>query len=163
MVVYSGIYVVAAFAFWYTDVAADGTHLVSLYNSFYWCIVTLGTVGYGDIVPTTTQAKNVTMIVIVTQIFLLGFLISAVVSTVTEQAQQQSLGLYGTTLHDHFVVIGDTPVGAAAVCGAVGQGPKGGRGHRQGRDDVPKILARTNRIECSPPMALSRSPQSSSG
>lgn len=88
---------------------------VSLFNSLYWSIVTLGTVGYGDVVPTNDAAKLLTTGVIATQVFLLAYLITVITTAVQEQAQDRALGTYGTRMRGHIVVAGYSAVGRAAV------------------------------------------------
>ncbi|EQD80962.1 Ion transport 2 domain protein, partial [mine drainage metagenome] len=51
--------IVASFGFYLLE---DGA--VSPLNSIYWAIVTLSTVGYGDVIPTTFWAKVFTIAVI---------------------------------------------------------------------------------------------------
>ncbi len=110
LVAFGAVYVVASVGFF----ALDASHQ-SLFNSFYWAIVTLGTVGYGDIVPTTPDAKLLTMGVVVTQIFLLGYLLSVISSEGAAESQRRALGLLGTDLKDHVVVLGASGVARAAV------------------------------------------------
>lgn len=62
---------------------ATGTivyHLIekwSFVDAFYFCIVTLATVGYGDLVPKTTVGKLFTTAYIVVGIAILGAFINA--------------------------------------------------------------------------------------
>ena len=44
----------------------------SFINSLYFCVVTLGTVGYGDITPTTDAAKLFTVIYIIVGLSVIG-------------------------------------------------------------------------------------------
>ncbi|MCI4317261.1 MAG: NAD-binding protein, partial [Thermoplasmata archaeon] len=87
----------------------------SLGTSFYWAIVTLSTTGYGDVVPLSAAARAMTTVLLFGQIFLGGYLISVITSTVIDERQQEALGTLGTDMHDHIVVLGYTAVGQAAV------------------------------------------------
>lgn len=115
IIVFGSVYVASSLLFY----AFERTTILSgpngLFLSFYWGIVTLSTLGYGDIVPTNDPARIVTMGTLFIQIFLLGYLISVIASIVTSEQQKRGLGLLGTNLKDHIVVLGYTDVGRAAV------------------------------------------------
>lgn len=110
LLLFGTVYVVAALFFY----VFDGSK-VGLFNAFYWSIVTISTVGYGDVVPITAAAKLVAMGTLFLQIFLLGYLISVITTTVSEQTQRRALGTLGTDMKDHIVVLGYSDVGRAAV------------------------------------------------
>jgi voltage-gated potassium channel len=109
LAVFGGVWVFAAVGFYHYQ----GT--VTLFESFYWAIVTLSTIGYGDIVPTTTAARSFTILVAASQLFLLGYLISVITTVVGEESQRRLLGTLGTDFTGHVVVLGYGPVGSAAV------------------------------------------------
>ena len=57
------------------EVPGDGARLhpfQSIPHSFWWCVVTLTTVGYGDVVPATAQGKVVASFAMVTSVFILA-------------------------------------------------------------------------------------------
>lgn len=110
IVIFLGVYVGAGLLFFLLEQGRYG-----LFDSLYWSIVTLGTVGYGDIVPTEWTAKVLTTLVIFTQIFLLAYLFTLITSAVTEESQRRALGMHGTSLTNHIVVLGYSGVGRAAV------------------------------------------------
>lgn len=60
----------------------------TLFEALYWSIVTISTVGYGDITPTTTEGRIVSMLVITTGIAVLAFTTSLVVSAFTEKLDE---------------------------------------------------------------------------
>ncbi len=117
LAVFAGVYVASSLLFYLFERSSGMTP----FNAFYWAIVTISTAGYGDIVPTNTYAKLDAMATLFIQIFLLGFLISVISGAVASEQEKRSLGLLGTDLKDHIVVLGYTSVGRAAVRELLGQ------------------------------------------
>ena len=65
-------------------------HLVehlSWLNSFYFCTITLTTIGYGDIVPTTDLGKLFTIFYVLIGIGILGFFVQLLVKNATIRRQ----------------------------------------------------------------------------
>lgn len=60
----------------------------TLFEAVYWSVVTIFTVGYGDMVPTTTEGRTVAMLVIVSGIAVISFATSIVVSAFTEKLDE---------------------------------------------------------------------------
>ncbi len=111
LLLFFGVWVLAAVLFYFLD----GRPGVTPFNAFYWSIVTISTLGYGDIVPETVPAKLLTIGTLFVQIFLLGYLISVITTTVSEESSRRALGTLGTDMKDHIVVLGYSDVGRAAV------------------------------------------------
>lgn len=57
----------------------------NLFDAFYWALVTIATVGYGDIVPVTFEGRVVTMVIIMTGIGMISFVTSLIVSSFNER------------------------------------------------------------------------------
>lgn len=57
----------------------------TLFDALYWSIVTLSTVGYGDVTPVTNEGRIVALIVILAGVAVLAFATSIVVSAFTEK------------------------------------------------------------------------------
>jgi voltage-gated potassium channel len=110
LLLFVSVWVAAGFLFYFLD----GMRY-NLFNSFYWSIVTISTLGYGDIVPVTVAAKVLTIGTLFVQIFLLGYLISVITTTVNEESQRKALGTLGTDMKSHIIVLGYSDVGQAAV------------------------------------------------
>ena len=60
----------------------------TLEDGIWWAIVTLGTVGYGDIVPETTWGRLVGIVVIVFGVTFISFLTATVTSLFVEAEQR---------------------------------------------------------------------------
>jgi len=57
----------------------------NLFDAFYWALITISTVGYGDISPVTPEGRVVTMLIIITGIGLISFVTSIIVSSFNER------------------------------------------------------------------------------
>jgi len=60
----------------------------TLFEAVYWSIVTISTVGYGDVTPITSEGRVVAMLVITAGIAVLAFTTSLVVSAFTERLDE---------------------------------------------------------------------------
>lgn len=60
----------------------------TLFDALYWSIVTIATVGYGDIVAVTTEGRIVAIFVIIAGISVLAFTTSIVVSAFSEKLDE---------------------------------------------------------------------------
>jgi len=63
------------------------TKIKTLYDAFYWSIVTISTVGYGDVVAVSSEGRFVAIIVIISGISVLAFTTSLFVSAFTEEIE----------------------------------------------------------------------------
>jgi voltage-gated potassium channel len=109
---YVAVYLVATFGFYLFEYGWGSPNYLT---SFYWAMVTLSTVGYGDVVPTNPLAKIFTIGIIASEVFLSAYLVSVVLGVVQEESRSRELGTLGTNFTDHIVVLGYGNVGRSAV------------------------------------------------
>ncbi len=60
----------------------------SLFDALYWALITISTVGYGDISPITPEGRVVSMIVIISGIAMISFVTSVIVSAFSEKLDE---------------------------------------------------------------------------
>jgi len=57
----------------------------SLFDALYWALVTISTVGYGDISPVSPEGRVVSMLIIISGIAMISFVTSVIVSAFSEK------------------------------------------------------------------------------
>lgn len=87
--VFASIIVFVSSVLVYVMEANDPTSKINtLFDAFYWSIVTIATVGYGDIVTVSEAGRMVAIIVIISGVAVMAFTTSLVVSAFTEKIEE---------------------------------------------------------------------------
>ncbi len=60
----------------------------SIFDALYWALITISTVGYGDISPVTTEGRIVSMLIIISGIAMISFVTSVIVSSFSEKLDE---------------------------------------------------------------------------
>jgi len=63
----------------------SNAHMDDFFDAVYWSMVTISTVGYGDITPATTEGRIITMMLILSGIAVISFSTSIVVAAFTDK------------------------------------------------------------------------------
>jgi len=83
-----------------------------LTTALYYAMVTMSTVGYGDIVPVTPEAKLFAVSVIVLGVAVFATSLTAVIAPMVSRSLQRIVNRKGSDMkrENHFVVIGNSPL-----------------------------------------------------
>jgi len=86
---------------------AQGGQVGDLFDALYWSVVTLATVGYGDISPQTPGGRLVAMALIFTGLCVLTFFISIIVSAFNDKMQAMRINQTYAELnrYESFIII----------------------------------------------------------
>ena len=76
---------IASIAIYLFENKSSGGNVRHLYDAFYWSIVTISTVGYGDITPQTFGGKMVTVMLILAGLGVLSFFTSIIVTAFNDK------------------------------------------------------------------------------
>ncbi len=87
------------------------TAIVNWQNALWYSIVTLTTVGYGDIYPSTVYGRFVGYIFVLCSLVFYGLLIGSFASFIQNLRENRKLGLNGTNFTNHIVIIGWNDLG----------------------------------------------------
>ncbi|MCF8062100.1 MAG: NAD-binding protein [Deltaproteobacteria bacterium] len=104
-----------ALALYFADRYYDTQGARGLFDAIYWAVVTLTTVGYGDIVPTTKVAKFFALTIILSGPALLSLITASIASVFVEQKIKEGKGLEAIKDKGHIVICGWNENGTAVV------------------------------------------------
>lgn len=77
---------------------------ISLFDSFWWTIVTLTTVGYGDITPTTAIGRFIGIFDMMLGIGVLAILSANIASILVNSRIREDLGMNAYHFQDHIII-----------------------------------------------------------
>nr|WP_223157436.1 ion transporter [Sulfurovum sp. bin170] len=79
----------------------------TLFDAFYWALVTISSVGYGDISPVTQQGRAVSMLIILSGIAMIAFVTSVIVSAFSEKLDElkENRVVDNINKQDDFIII----------------------------------------------------------
>ena len=81
----------------------------SFFDAIYWSLITISTVGYGDISPVTSQGRILTMFLILAGIAFISFATSIIASAFTEKLEEvksQRIENEAHKLHSFYLICG---------------------------------------------------------
>ncbi len=79
---------------------------LSYWDSFYWTVVTISTIGYGDIVPVTFWARILFFFVVFVGIGTFATALTEIATYFMEQKLLQMRGLHRVRMQEHAIVVG---------------------------------------------------------
>jgi voltage-gated potassium channel len=81
----------------------------SFSQSIYWAVVTMTTVGYGDVTPVTTGGRITGMFLATAGVSLYGYAATAIASIATTASLSEVLGMGTSDKENHFLICGWGP------------------------------------------------------
>ena len=106
---------------WYERDSAQSA-ITNYTQALWYSLVTLTTVGYGDLYPTTIYGRVIGLIFVLFSVGLYGFLISQFGNILATIKENKKRGYHGTTMKDHAVIIGWNDFGKAVTEQLIGVG-----------------------------------------
>ena len=79
---------------------------LSIWDAFWYGLVTLSTVGYGDFFPESMLGRLAGVVLIILAVSIVGYVISLISGEVVEAKRKEALGMNGTDFENHVVIFG---------------------------------------------------------
>lgn len=95
-----------SFAVFYFERSETQANIHSLWDGFWWSIVTVGTVGYGDKYPVSVAGRLVGLLLIFSGVGLMSLLTATIASVFVERKIKEEKGLDTVRFKDHIVICG---------------------------------------------------------
>lgn len=108
----------------YVEKDSSQTALNNYENAIWYSLVTLTTVGYGDIFPATVFGRYIGLIFIFSSLAFYGLLIGQFTMLMTTIRENRKLGQNGTNFRDHAVIIGWNDFSKMVIDQLIGVGKK---------------------------------------
>jgi len=120
--------------------------IAGLFDAVYWAVVTLATVGYGDIVPVSRTAKLFAIVVILCGPVILSIITASIASIFVEKKIKEGKGLEPIREKDHLIICGWNEHGEKVIDSLIhpakGSSPKIVLINELNRDEVQSIQYR---------------------
>ena len=84
----------------------EGANIKHFGDAIWYFVVTISTVGYGAYYPVSPLGRVIGMLFVLSSIGLFGYFISQITLRIQKFMDDKKMGLFGTKMKDHIVIIG---------------------------------------------------------
>ena len=88
------------------ETTSDNSSIHTVFDAFWYSIVTFSTVGYGDKFPVSLLGKIIGFCFIIVSVGFLGIFIGQITSIIQNRSEKRRLGYMGTNFVNHIIIIG---------------------------------------------------------
>lgn len=100
------IYFILLFILFHQESIATDSTIHSFWDSLWFSIVTLSTVGYGDFYPVSLSGRLIGLVFIIASVGIFSTIVGKVNEYFSEKREKRKMGLNGTKFENHIVIIG---------------------------------------------------------
>ncbi len=100
------IYNLLVYILFRVEVGHDGANIKNLSDTYWYSLVTLTTVGYGDFFPVTFWGRFIGIAFVLGSLGILGYVLTELSLKISEYIKKREMGYFGTTMNNHCIIIG---------------------------------------------------------
>ncbi|WP_440880480.1 potassium channel family protein [Tenacibaculum sp. C7A-26P2] len=106
LIIIVSIYNLLVYGLYYFESNFENTNIRNLADSYWYSLVTLTTVGYGDFYPITFWGRLIGILFVIGSLGFLGYLITELSVKISEYLKKREMGFFGTKMKNHCIIIG---------------------------------------------------------
>lgn len=99
-------YNVLIYILYSVEVGHEGANINNLSDTYWYSVVTLTTVGYGDFFPVTFWGRFIGMAFVLGSLGILGYVLTELSLKISEYVKKRDMGHFGTSMKNHCIIIG---------------------------------------------------------
>lgn len=100
------LYNLLVYGLYYFESNFENTNIHNLSDAYWYSLVTLTTVGYGDFYPITFWGRLIGILFVLGSLGILGYIITELSLKISEYLKKREMGYFGTNMNNHCIIIG---------------------------------------------------------
>ncbi|WP_299109284.1 potassium channel protein [uncultured Tenacibaculum sp.] len=105
-VVIALIYNLLVYGLYYFESNFENTNIHNISDAYWYSLVTLTTVGYGDFYPITFWGRLIGILFVLGSLGILGYIVTELSLKISEYLKKREMGYFGTDMNNHCIIIG---------------------------------------------------------
>lgn len=90
---------------YYIEKGVSDSNIKSFWDSLWYSVITLTTIGYGDRFPVSPFGRVVSLVFVIGSVGVLGFVISQISNRIYKFMEEKKIGYFGTKFQNHVVIV----------------------------------------------------------
>lgn len=100
------VYMLVALLIYLIEKDGEGASITTYSKALWYALVTVSTVGYGDLYPISDAGRILGGVIIIISVGFIGFVVSKFSELAAEHSRRKFLGMDGTDFSGHYIVVG---------------------------------------------------------
>jgi len=109
------LFIAVGFTVWYIEKDLSNAKITSLSDAYWWSLVTLSTVGFGDEVPISGFGRIIASVYMLATIIFIAVVLTNIQDALREYTTLRELGMSGNSMKQHVIVCGWSRISRVSV------------------------------------------------